>query len=222
MELNSLMSIAEAGVVLGVILEGTEYVPSVHKRWPVLEKVGFLILVLSLVGDWHFQSAINAQQTQDLIAARNRIIALSPRSWSLTPDVNQKLVAALKPFAGQKVDLVIRVHGDTTEPSFFASGLREIFEDSDWRDPLGKPFSASFAPLVVDDAGVTGVMIETGPHASSQMGNAATALASALNEELPRLPAYAVTGPVASWPNRDDGDTLLITVGLKYPLLQSR
>jgi hypothetical protein len=73
------MSGAEMGVVVGVVLEGTEYVPSIKKRWPFLEKIGFLILVLALIADWDFQSRINTQLTQDLISANAANLALEKK-----------------------------------------------------------------------------------------------------------------------------------------------
>src|SRR5712692_2190354 len=99
--LNSLMSAAELGVVIGVVLEGIEHIPSIKARWPILEKIGFAILVLSLIGDWHFQSEINERHTNDLISAHNRIAelvkAVSPRSLS---DAEQKDIAdACRPCA---------------------------------------------------------------------------------------------------------------------------
>jgi hypothetical protein len=114
MELNSLMSISEAGVVAGVVLEGTEYIPSIHNRWPSLEKIGFLLLVLALVADWHFQSAINEQQTQELIAANNRIVALSPRTALLNgeePLSRIKGVAAQ--YSGQRVAMFMNLKPPT-------------------------------------------------------------------------------------------------------------
>src|SRR5260370_29078301 len=77
MDLNSLMSVAEFGVVVGVLMEGAEYVPWIHNRWPIIERLGFLILVVSLVADWHFQSAINERQTQALIAPDHRYDCLT-------------------------------------------------------------------------------------------------------------------------------------------------
>jgi hypothetical protein len=103
--LNFLMSCAEAGVVVGVILEGTEHIPRIHKRWPKLERLGFIVLVVCLIGDWNFQARINEHNTNDLIAAKNRIVELSPRYWLLTTEVNKSLVDTLKPFAGQRIEL---------------------------------------------------------------------------------------------------------------------
>jgi len=87
MSLNSLMSLSEAGVVLGVVLEGTEYVPVINNKWPQLEKIGFLILVMALVADWHFQSAINDQQTTALISASTRLATLNLRASQLEKDL---------------------------------------------------------------------------------------------------------------------------------------
>jgi hypothetical protein len=122
MEPNSLMSVSEAGVVLGIVLKGTKYVPSIRRRWPPLERIGFAILVLSLVADWHFQSAINERQTQALINAGNRIASLnrmteelrrqnlrleSQLAWrALSEKQKNELTANMRPFAKQKIDVV--------------------------------------------------------------------------------------------------------------------
>jgi hypothetical protein len=84
--LNTLMSASEFGVVVGVVLEGTEYVPSIHRRWPVFERIGFLLLVLSLVADWHFQSQINSRHTAALVLANTRIAELNLEAKQLTKD----------------------------------------------------------------------------------------------------------------------------------------
>jgi hypothetical protein len=52
----------------------------------MLEKVGFLVLVLSLVADWHFQSQINERHTNALISANDRIAALRSGANQLTKD----------------------------------------------------------------------------------------------------------------------------------------
>lgn len=80
------MSASEFGVVVGVVLEGTEYIPSIHRRWPILEKIGFLLLVLSLVADWHFQSQINERHTNALLSANTRIAELNLKATQLTKD----------------------------------------------------------------------------------------------------------------------------------------
>ena len=80
------MSASEFGVVAGVVLEGIEYIPAIHRRGPMLEKVGFLVLVLSLVADWHFQSQINERHTNALISANDRIAALRSGANQLTKD----------------------------------------------------------------------------------------------------------------------------------------
>jgi hypothetical protein len=84
--LNRLMSVSEFGVVLGVVLEGTEYVPGIHRRWPILERIGFMILVLALVADWHFQSKINERHTRELISARTRIAELDRQGKQFSKD----------------------------------------------------------------------------------------------------------------------------------------
>lgn len=210
MGLNSLMSISEAGVLVGVILEGTEYIPPIHQRWPALEKVGFLVLVLALIADWRFQSAINERQTQDLIAARNRIIALSPRAWFLTPEVDKELIAALRPFAGQKVDFVIWRQDtdpmDPTEQSLLATRLRDdVMIPAGWLDSAGKSFAFdkiaspteprfggwgnAFEPIVISSVNAlpTSIMVkEERSLASVKTHNAASTLGKSWRRNFPK------------------------------------
>lgn len=210
--LNTLMSVSEFGVVTGVVLEGTEYIPAIHRKWPWLERVGFLVLVIALIGDRHFQSAINKQQSQDLIAARDRIVALSPRGWLLTPDVNNQVIAELKPFAGQRVDFVIWRQGansaNTTEQSFFISRLWDnVLGFAGWVDWTGRSLASNEAfradqharpawpgavsALVIssENSLPRSVMIKIEKQrASTRTYDAAVALQQALGKNIPSMP----------------------------------
>jgi hypothetical protein len=185
MDLNSLMSASEAGVVLGVLLEGTEYVPPIHKRWPSLKKIGFAILVLSLVADWRFQSAINEEQTRLLLAADNRIASLqtkliqvAPRAELLYGESRKKLVGRLKEsrFASQKVETRFcdasfnRSYIDT-ETMAFAMLLPSIMQEAGWTADLANRR---------EGCNGTGIWVQVAPNASAQTREAATALADAL------------------------------------------
>jgi len=219
------MSISEVGVVLGVVLEGTEYIPPIHRRWPALEKIGFLVLVLALVADWHFQSAINERQTQDLIRANNRIVGLSPRYQWLWPDKDRR-VAALKSFAKQKVAILecSSNRWDTEIPAL-AMAIAGLLDDSDWLNPWGKsilvpdrhsePKAASrmFNKIIFDatDGRCTqGVFVERPPNAPSSVRKAATELAT----EILGVDMGHLNWPWPSFLPVED-DMILVTVGIR-------
>jgi hypothetical protein len=221
MELNSLMSIAEAGVVFGVILQGTEYVPPIHRRWPALEKVGFLVLVLALVADWHFQSAINERQTQDLITANNRIAMLARRYQRLWLD-QDKRVAALKPFAKQKV-AILACSSDpwNTEIPALALEIAGILDNSNWLNPWGEPILVRNGPgsgglfnkieFPASDGRCTqGLFVEVPPTAPREVRKAATVLA----EQVTGWDIDRLNWP---WPSflPAKNDIILVTVGIK-------
>jgi hypothetical protein len=78
--LNFWQSVFTIAVVVGVILEGAEHWEDIkHKRWkPVIPKIGFLILVIGLAGEWKFQSLIGQRDTQfrnDAISNLNKSAA---------------------------------------------------------------------------------------------------------------------------------------------------
>ncbi len=227
MELNSLMSISEAGVVLGVILEGTEYIPPIHRRWPVLEKIGFLVLILALVADWHFQSAINERQTEDLIAANNRIVMLSPRYWRLSIDRNKR-IAALRPFAKQKVAIFeCSLNRFDTEIPALSMAIAGVLDESEWLNPWGEPIlipdrrsdpkatSRTFNKIQfpgTDGRCSQGVFVEVQPNAPPEVRKAATELArQILGVDIGRL----------NWPWPSflpaTNDIILVSVGIKGP-----
>jgi hypothetical protein len=228
MELNSLMSMSEAGVVVGVLLEGAEYIPPIHRRWPALEKIGFLVLVLALVADWHFQSAINEHQTEDLISANNRLIALAPRYWRVLTD-RDKRVTALKPFAKQKVAILECSFVPLTDAEIPALSmtLASLLDESDWRNAWGESISLPDRTnttatsrlfnkidfMSLDKGRCTqGLFVEVAPTAPSQTRNAATELAKAiLAVDLGRL-----NWP---WPSflPPANDIIIVSVGTKGP-----
>lgn len=214
--LNILMSVSELGVVTGVILEGTEYVPTIHQRWPILEKVGFFILILSLVGDWHFQSAINQQQTEALIAANSRIATLLPRSLALYSD-SDEIAQALSSWRGQKVDIMLGVGSAKSmaileEPFGTAFALDWTLDHAGWlrTTAIGSGFHARGIDIV-------GISIEVLPEASANTRAAALELHSQLAKA--SLDVWMDTGfspdPTSPWPKRDDASTIVVTIGTK-------
>ena len=230
MELNSFMSLSEAGVVVGVLLEGTEYIPPIHRRWPVLEKLGFFILVLALVADWHFQSAINERQTDELISANNRIIALAPRYWMLV-EGPEDIVPKLAPFASQKV-VILQCQDsryDPNEISAAADSLAFRLDTADWLNAWGErillPYPASagkgrmYNKIVFDnpDRGrcSQGVFVEAKLTAPQRVRDAAKTLANALNR------AHVATADVGrlNWPVPSflppSDDLIIVSIGMK-------
>jgi hypothetical protein len=202
------MWVSEAGVVLGVVLEGTEYVPPIHKRWPTLEKIGFLILVLSLVADWHFQSMINEEQTQDLIAAENRIVRMGPRAELLYGESRTNLVTGLKKpeFAQQKVEIKVC---DVSFNQYFvdddtltvAERLQGILQESGWSADLPDRKRCN---------GGTGIWIQVSPKASRHTRDAAALLTASL-KTLP-MEADQTADLVAPEEVPKSVDTIVITV----------
>ncbi len=189
MELNSWMSVAEAGVVLGVLLEGSEYIPAIHKRWPALEKIGFLILVVALVADWRFQSMINERQTQALVAAYERIVRLSPRPALMN---NKESLAALSNaasrYAGQKFEMFVNMNtaDDREEVALTASQIDAVFAGAGWLGPSGRKIefpngigsNVGYNPPKHE--GVHGILFETASDAPTGTSEAADEMVKAL------------------------------------------
>ncbi len=115
-----------------------EYIPPVYRRWPALEKIGFFVLVLALVADWHFQSAINKRQIQDLIAANNWIAMLSLRHRGYGRTETSALL--LSNLSLSKRWQLLRAHQTDGTPKFqhFRWEIADILDDSDWLNPWGE------------------------------------------------------------------------------------
>lgn len=190
------MSISEVGVVIGVALEGTEYVPWIHKRWPILERIGFLLLLVSLVADWHFQSAINERQTQALVAADNRIASLTSQVIELSPRLRltnneaflTTLAKAASKYSGQKLKLFINLNtaDDREEVLGFARQINIVFAGAGWRDPSGNKitFANSIGSNVEydppDREGARGVALHTWADAPLRTSKAADEIVEVL------------------------------------------
>jgi hypothetical protein len=206
MSSETLMSVAEAGVVLGVLLEGTEYIKFIHQRWPALERIGFAILILSLVADWRFQSQINEQHTQALLAADNRIASLtkvrnafeeylSPRSF-IRQQQTDAIVAKLKPFAPQEIDLYW--YPADLEANSFEGTMNDLLKFwCGWKVKDVPLDHGEYGSAVWDDS------------QDSRTSKAAHALTDALRDDL----HLAIGGPAGS---------LMETVGEEHGLLIQR
>ena len=224
MELNFWMSVAEAGVVLGVVLEGTEYIPPIHRRWPFLEKIGYLILIIALVGDWHFQTAINDKQTRELIDADNRIVGLSPRYWLMNAG-GERIASALKPFAGQKVVIFECTDVDPREEMSAALDLAIRFREAGWVNAWGQRMTGSepadrvmFRVTEQGDAGrcSQGLFIEVKSAARPRTRLAAKTLERALgHENIGALDLGRLNWPYPSFLPSADDDIVVVSVGFK-------
>jgi hypothetical protein len=214
--LNLLMSVSELGVVIGVALEGTEYIPPIHKRWPWLEKLGFMVLVIALLGDWHFQSKINEHLTNDLIAADVRIATLLPRTALLNGGGLKLVLAVAARYSGQKFEIFenLETADDREEVHLCAVQIDAVLNGSGWLDPLGKKNAPTKGWNIGHDPpnrnGVHGILIETHFDAPQQTKAAADALTKALASA--DLVAYHNSSPLkdVAVPSTD---VIVITVG---------
>jgi len=200
--LNVLMSLAEIGVVVGVALAGTEYL-AIHNRWPKLTKIGFLILVLSLIADWRVQSKINRRLTDELVAARSRISALTPRN--LTLDQEKKLFELARQSKGVPATL-LWPQGDA-EVNHIASQL--MLALGSWKIQY---INAAFISVMIP-----GIQVRTFSSATKEQRAAASAFAEQLGKYLPdvSLSIDQEVTPTGST-DKDRQRALLITIG---PLL---
>jgi hypothetical protein len=203
------MSIAEAGVLFGVLLEGTEYIPPIRKRWPALEKIGFLVLVISLAADWRFQSAINEQQTDDLIKAEQRLEnerqARATIEQYLHPRFpkqkqTEEIAARLKPFEGQKID--VSWYPKDQEANLFGGIMADVLRGwCGWK-----------VNIVRLDVGQYGSMIAYDPK-NPQAEKAAKALFAAMTDVL-HIDVGGPDGPTMSNPPTDG--KVLFLIGTLY------
>jgi hypothetical protein len=200
--LNVLMSLAEIGVIVGVALEGTEYL-AIHNRWPKLTKIGFLIIVLSLIADWRVQSTINRRLADELVGARSIISALTPRN--LTFDQEKKLFELARQSKGVPATL-LWPQADA-EVNHIASQMMLA---------LG-PWKIQYVNAAFISVMIPGIQVRTSSGATKEQRAAASAIAEQLGEYLPNVSLsidQRVT-PTGST-DKDRQGALLITIG---PLL---
>src|SRR5208282_6515169 len=74
----------------------------------------------------------------------DQIIILSPWARRLPFWLAQSLSPKLKPFAGQRAVIVVKLPPDSLRPegntAIFAEELAVLFDDSDWRNSTGERF----------------------------------------------------------------------------------
>jgi hypothetical protein len=200
--LNFLMSLAEIGVIVGVALAGTEYL-AIHDRWPKLTKIGFLILVLSLIADWRAQSKINSHLVDELVAARSRIRVLSPRN--LTLDQEKTLFELARRSKG--VPGTLLWPQDDAEVNHIASQMMLVL--GSWK--------IQYINVALTSAMISGIQVRTFSGATKEQRTAASVFAEQLAKCLPNISLsidqrVTPTGPT----DKDKQGELLITIG---PLL---
>lgn len=197
--LNILMSLAEIGVIIGVALAGTEYL-AIHNRWPKLTKIGFLILVLSLIVDWRVQSKINGHLVDELVAGRSRISALTPRN--LTLDQEKKLFELARQSKGVPATL-LWPQGDA-EVNHIASQMMLVL--GSWK--------IQYINVTLTSAMIPGIQVRTFSSATKEQRAAASAFAEQLAKCLSNISLsidqrVTPTGPT----DKDKQGALLITIG---------
>ena len=213
--LNTLMSVSEFGVVVGVALEGTEYVPCVHAHWPWLKKLGFVVLVISLIGDWHFQSAINTSLTNEIIAADTRIVGLLPRTAILNGQLAM-LAKVASPYSGQKFKMSanLQTADDREEVRLCAIQLLAMLSGAKWLNPFGKQYDLTkgFDPNIEydppDRTGVYGIFFETASGAPLRTQEAAELLTKAVKS----IGLFAYHDVVTKGLPAPSDDVIVITV----------
>jgi hypothetical protein len=114
--LNIALSICTGLVVLGVFLEIAEYVEQElsaigkHIYWlKTIPRLGFLLLLVGLAGEWKFQSAIGQFET-------DRIVALSPRE--ISQEARQAIGKSCEKFSGRTV----RITTEYNDPEGYRLG----------------------------------------------------------------------------------------------------
>jgi hypothetical protein len=210
--------LATIGVVVGVILEGWEHWDEYKKKgWkPIVPKIGFAILVISLAIEIVFDARLAQESANTELKAAQLQEALAWRS--LTPLQQHQIAAALKLYAGQKINCL--VYFSDLEAWVFADKI-EVALGYKHLAAWTAGWDVHFGQIVLSPRVTSGLLIETSPKASDQDRAAANALAKIL-----RTITMGVIGP---WPRdeRMKGETasgdmdsqanITLTVGVHPP-----
>jgi len=161
-------------------------------------------------------------------ALRLRQIKLSPRLWVLADkDVQDRIVAKLKPFAGQRVVIYETQTEDRVEIHFFAFGLAALMDGASWLNASGAPLmltkdnagniNFSFPTSARNGVSVYSVFVECDPNAPEKGKDAAKALAEALTAE--NLSAKCFLKPSGSPIEKPlaHGNVIAVTVNMRPP-----
>jgi len=152
---------------------------------------------------------------------QTRIIQVSPRSWLLTSDVQERVIDSLKAFTGQRIAVFVnqKYVEDKFEAMAFAMSLDSLLNNAGWLAPSGKKIldNGQFTNIWYDPPrreGVNAIAVETDPKAVDSVKKAARAL-NAVLVSADLSSAYwsdkllRTFGGVPVTP----GDTIAITIG---------
>lgn len=147
--------------------------------------VGFWILMIGLIGEL-IVIFVPSGRTEKVLAIIFTLLIVAGVAVEHTADAKrftprdlneeqqQLLVSRLKPFAGQKVDLIIK-YASEEEPAHIARQLREVLVQAGW--------PSSTVSTLFDTGPVTrGIAVGAHPLADSSAQRATEALLSALGE----------------------------------------
>lgn len=144
------------------------------------------------------------------LSLQKEILTIGPREKLLSGETRRELIASLKPFAGQKVDIQPSVmigswNGISTgispiaeERDGLAKSLIVVLKDAGWTPPAALPNTRSNLPG-------SGVSVHISANASPSTRGAAQALVSAFG----KVP-LAVNGPPSISENLDENTILLV------------
>jgi hypothetical protein len=127
------------------------------------------------------------------------------------------IISSLKPFSGQKVDLVIldSPNIELLEQQFLSVSLHHVLNEAGWRMPNGEPI----LPLHGDSRrdhqrikSVTGILIEYDADAPLKVKGAAEVLSHELATVFIASGPFSLMRPA---PLGDDKSTLIVTIGWK-------
>jgi hypothetical protein len=180
--------IAAIGVVFGVILEGWEHWHAFKtKGWkPLVPKIGFALLFVSLTVEIVFDARLAKESADTQLQAARIEKEFSARH--LTAEQEAEIAAALKPFAGQSLN--VAVDRGNIEAWVIADEIERA---------LGKfgdmaQWKVQFATVMEYNRALSGMLVEIPEHASDRTKKAATALISAL-----QAAGLACDGPEPEW-----------------------
>jgi hypothetical protein len=185
--------LATVGVIVGVVLEGWEHWDEFkNKGWrPIVPKIGFAMLVISLAVEIIFDARLAQESANTELKAAQIQKALMWRL--LTPQQQRQIAAALKPYAGRKINCL--VYFSDLEAWIFSDQIEVALgykNRTDWT----AGWDVHFGQIVLSPRVAAGLLIEISPKASDQDRAAANALATIL-----RTITVHVTGPLP----RDEG-----------------
>jgi hypothetical protein len=219
---NFLLSIASAEtlswigfVVLGAALLGEAAVAIIPARWETLHKelaFGFAILAaggyaVERLGDDTIVHGLDARATK----AETEVTRLRA-ARTLTPERQQFVADAVKPFPGQRYRAAISQAADDG-PTFWSS-LHAALEKGDWAYlPAGRP-SIGIPAAGIPLAAIPGVEILYDPARDQDIGVAALALGKALHAN---GMVVAVNRETQSNPDPAEQQIIGIRIGARVP-----